>query len=278
MSLSITGFGEASPLAAEPAFDPLLQARSGMMTRQGGDGDPVLLTVPVNDVTTAAASVLGTVVALFHRERTGEGQPIWTTLVGSAAIAQSEELLQAAGREPVRRGGPDFPGPAPLDRAYQAADGWIRVQARTEDAVDRLQRCGLLAREPAADFELVSLLQQEFARKTRAELVKQLAEAGIAAVPVRTLSELAADEDLVRHGILRVLDRTPLTPIYAPLRYAFFSRTQNHGLPLPPGIGQHSADVLREAGLAGPVIDELISAGVIVQGEKFRYRNLPTYR
>lgn len=277
VSLSITGFGEASPLAA-PAFDPLLQARSGMMTRQGGDGDPVLLTVPVNDVTTAAASVLGTVVALFHRERTGEGQPIWTTLVGSAAIAQSEELLQAAGREPVRRGGPDFPGPAPLDRAYQAADGWIRVQARTEDAVDRLQRCGLLAREPAADFELVSLLQQEFARKTRAELVKQLAEAGIAAVPVRTLSELAADEDLVRHGILRVLDRTPLTPIYAPLRYAFFSRTQNHGLPLPPGIGQHSADVLREAGLAGPVIDELISAGVIVQGEKFRYRNLPTYR
>jgi crotonobetainyl-CoA:carnitine CoA-transferase CaiB-like acyl-CoA transferase len=278
ISLSITGFGDESPLAAEPAFDPLLQARSGMMSAQGGDGDPVLLTVPVNDVTTAAASVLGTVVALFHRARTGEGQRIWTTLVGSAAMAQSEELLEAAGWEPVRTGGPDYLGPSAVDRAYEAADGWVRIQALEDDAVARLQDRGLLAGDPADDAELARMLEQAIASKARDAVVEQLAAAGIAAVPVRRLSEIAADEDLVSTGILRILDRTPLTPIYAPLRYAFFSRTQNDGLPLPPGVGEHSAEVLREAGLSEPAIAELLSAGVIVQGGHFTYRELPTYR
>jgi crotonobetainyl-CoA:carnitine CoA-transferase CaiB-like acyl-CoA transferase len=278
ISLSITGFGEASPLAAEPAFDPLLQARSGMMSAQGGAGDPVLLTVPVNDVTTGVASVLGTVVALFHRQRTGQGQRIWTTLVGSAATAQSEELVEAAGREPARQGGPDFLGPGVLDRSYQAADGWVRVQALGGDALAGLRRCGLLTGDPASDTELAALLERETARRTRAELVEQLAGSGLAAVPVRRLSELAADPELLRTGILGLLDRSPLTPIYAPLRYAFFSRTQNRDLPLPPAVGQHSAEVLREAGLAGPVIEELIANGTVVQGGRFVYRDLPTYR
>ena len=51
ISLSITGFGEGGPLAAQPGFDPILQGMSGMMTAQGGDSEPVFLTVAVNDVT-----------------------------------------------------------------------------------------------------------------------------------------------------------------------------------------------------------------------------------
>ena len=92
VSVSITGFGPSSP---EPAFDPLLQARSGMMVSQGGDSEPVFMTVAVNDVTTATLAVLGTVLALFHRLRSG-------ARAGGLAVAGRN-----LGLRPVRRAHPD---------------------------------------------------------------------------------------------------------------------------------------------------------------------------
>ena len=118
VSVSITGFGEDTPFSAEPAFDPILQARSGMMTAQGGDSEPVLNTVAINDVVTAATSVLASLLGVFSQLRTGRGQHAAVALAATSAYAQSEELVQVKGRPPAHRGGRDFPGPGPLDRSY----------------------------------------------------------------------------------------------------------------------------------------------------------------
>ena len=151
ISVSITGFGEDSPFAGEPAFDPLLQARSGMMAAQGGDDEPVVLTVAVNDVTTAALAVLGTLLALLHRRRAGVGQKVWLSLAGTSTYAQCEELLGVAGRSGPLSGGRDFRGPSAWDRFYATADGWVRLQVPDRSAAG-LRAAGLLdGPEPRAD-------------------------------------------------------------------------------------------------------------------------------
>ena len=111
ISLSITGFGEGGPLAAQPGFDPILQGMSGMMTAQGGDSEPVFLTVAVNDVTAGAMSVLGTGLALYRRAVGQDGQRVWTSLDRLSAFMQSGELTRFDGRPAPRAGGADFRGP-----------------------------------------------------------------------------------------------------------------------------------------------------------------------
>ena len=142
MTFSVNGFGEDGPLASKPGFDPVLQAMSGMMTAQGGDCDPVLFTIPVNDITAATVAVLGICLGLLHRERTGAGQRVWTSLLGCSAEMQSGELVRFEGarsgrarRVRLRR------ARRALDRFYRARDGWLRLQAPNLDAI---RRAGLL--------------------------------------------------------------------------------------------------------------------------------------
>ena len=111
VTLTITGFGTTGPLGAEAGFDPVLQAMSGIMKAQGGDSEPVFLTVPVNDVTAATVSALGVCLALLHRRRGGGGQHAWTSLAGMSALLQTPDLVRYAGRPEPHQGGRDHPVP-----------------------------------------------------------------------------------------------------------------------------------------------------------------------
>src|SRR3977135_2925802 len=143
---------------------------SGMMTAQGGDSDPVLFTIPVNDIAAATLSVLGVCLGLFHRMRTGSGQRIWTSLAGCAAIMQSGEIVRFAGRPPAVRGGRDFAGPSALDRFYRVSDGWLRLPAA---ATRRWQAAGGLPAQalPQTDAELCDLLAEALAPRPQAEVL-----------------------------------------------------------------------------------------------------------
>ncbi len=164
ISMSVTGFGEGGPLARQPGFDPILQGMSGMMMAQGGDSEPVFLTVAVNDVTGAAMTVAGTCLALYSRARRGRGQRGRTSLDALATFMQSGELTQFYGRPPARTGGRDYPGPGPLDRLYATRNGWIRLQARPSD-LPALRRAGLLpAGQEAGDPALAEMLAGAFGR------------------------------------------------------------------------------------------------------------------
>jgi crotonobetainyl-CoA:carnitine CoA-transferase CaiB-like acyl-CoA transferase len=279
VSVSITGFGEDTPFSAEPAFDPILQARSGMMTAQGGDSEPVLNTVAINDVVTAATSVLASLLGVFSRLRTGRGQQAAVALAATSAYAQSEELVQVKGRPPAHRGGRDFPGPGPLDRSYQAADGWVRLQADPASGPAQLRAAGLVdGAGPATDDEWTTRLAAAIAALPRDEAVRRLTEAGIPAVPARRLLELPQDADFTAFGILTTLDRGDLGPTLAPARYAVFSRTRQDKLLIAPGVGEHSTEILSEAGLTGDEIAALIDSGAVRQGQPIVYRSFLAYR
>ena len=126
ITLSITGFGEGGPLALQPGFDPILQGMSGMMIAQGGDSEPVFLTVAVNDVTGGAMTAAAACLALYNRAVRGSGQRGRTSLDALAAFMQSGELTSSGGRTPGSGG--VIPGAFGAEPAVRDA-GWVAAAA-----------------------------------------------------------------------------------------------------------------------------------------------------
>ncbi len=127
--MSVNGFGNRGPEHNQPGFDPLLQARSGLMAAEGGRRDPPLyLTCAICDYGAAMLSALGCVLALRARERIGRGQFCETSLVQSAIAFQAGEFIFYDGRPDLDNGRPESRGRSALCRAYQCRDGrWLFV-------------------------------------------------------------------------------------------------------------------------------------------------------
>jgi crotonobetainyl-CoA:carnitine CoA-transferase CaiB-like acyl-CoA transferase len=252
-SVSVSAFGDAGPLRDRPGFDPVIQAMSGIMRSQAGPDEadsPVFLTVPVNDVIAAGLGALGACAALAARARTGRGQQVSVTLCAASCLVQSGHLVRVAGRSPLPGGGRDFPGPGPLDRFYQAADGWVRLAGSGEPEGDLAGLARVVAGLPVA------------------EVLRRAARAGVPAVRARQAPELAGDHQLIRHGLVSVIepDDSGAAAVAGP----------GHGLELPglvrpplgpaPRPGEHSRAVLLEAGLDLSEVERLESASVVFPG------------
>lgn len=267
ISMSISAFGDSGPLRDEAGFDTVLQAMSGIMTAQGGDGEPVLLTLAVNDTAAAILTALAACVALFHRRRTGSGQRGSVSLAGASALMQCEELLRVAGRPAPQRGGPDFRGPGACDRFYRTSDGWIRVQAKC----------------PAAEAALAELaspqaLESFFAARSSAEAEAELDAAGVPATSARRSSELVADPVLARWSVHHQISAGTGSDLHVSGRMASFSRTQRSDALVPPGVGEHSNEILTEAGLPEQEIRSLIAADVVRSGRPMTMAPMAPYR
>ncbi|MCC7365134.1 MAG: CoA transferase [Dehalococcoidia bacterium] len=264
ISVSVTGYGTTGPLGAEPGFDPLLQAASGMMRAQGGAGSPVFYTIPINDVGSAATVAVGTILALIHRHRSGEGQRVTTSLLAQSLMMQSSEAVTYAGRPPSPVGGTDFTGPSPLDRYYPVADGWVRLRA---DNVDSLVAAGVVpAGAPLEGDALAEAITAGLATLTREEAVARLRAAGVEAAITRSLSELPSLDVIQQQGILEWVSPGGRDAWVAG-RYADFSRTQRTGPKLPPGLGEHSLEVLQQlAGLNDAEMGRVLQDRIVVQG------------
>jgi crotonobetainyl-CoA:carnitine CoA-transferase CaiB-like acyl-CoA transferase len=190
---------------------------------------------------------------------------------------QSGELVRFDGRTPPVWGGADFKGPSPLDRFYEASDGWVRLQAST---VESLQRAGVI--DPSAtwktDSDLASLIATHTATRPAGELVECLNAAAIPAVVARMPGDLTEDRQLQELEIVATLHMQDGTPFFSANRYARFSRTQQHNVFTPPGVGEHSREVLGEAGVSASEIDAVVESGAVKQGTPFEVVGIQNYR
>ena len=279
ITLSISGFGDCGPLRHLPGFDPILQSMSGMMSAQGGAGVPCALSFAITDVAAATMSTLGVCAALLHRGRTGEGQRIVNTLAGMSAFIQSGELVRFAGRPPAYVGGPDFAGPGPLDRYYAATDEWIRVHARPSD-VPALQDLGWLpaGAASAGPDAVAGALATAIAGLAADDVVARLGALGIPAVVARRVERLPYDAELIASGAL-VEDRLgDGTPVFLPGRFARFSRTERQDILRPPGLGEHSREILGAAGVDAGTVDKAVEAGIVGVGGPMSLEIFPLFR
>ncbi|MDF3311149.1 CoA transferase [Rhodococcus sp. T2V] len=261
ISLGVTAYGESGPLAALPGYDTVLQAAAGTMIAQGGEAEPVVLSVPVNDHTTAVIGAFTAVLGLLDRTRFGHVRQLSTSLAGTAAFLQLSALTEYTTRPAPPVGGRDFAGPNPADYIYSTKDGFVRVQA-----VDR--ETGI---NP-------STFESEIASRNTAEALCWCASHDIPAVPTRTAREIAADDYLHEQGLMQrstTLDGVAYTQ---PGRYARFSRTPQAPRPNAPGLGEHTAELLTEAGISNERINELTAAGTVVVGGPLALHFTPPYR
>ncbi|GAA1827441.1 CoA transferase [Pseudonocardia ailaonensis] len=276
VTVSLSAFGAAGPLAHRPGVDMVLSAMSGMMIAQGGDDEPVVNTMPLIDATTAAMLVLTTTLSLYHHERTGEGQHAWSSLAASAAFLQSGELVDFAGRPPAPVGGRDLRGFGPFDRYYRVADGWLRIQTTDRPSAEDLARHGIVVRATEYEADPAAELAAALAGLGAVQARDRFAALGIASHPARLVSEVVRDPDLVAQEIVHV--RQAASTYVSTGRYATFGRTPRFGPLHPPGKGEHTRSVLRGAGLTDELIDQLERDGVVETGPPMEQRVPTAYR
>lgn len=258
ITCSVLGYGKTGPLAPDPGFDPLLQALSGMMSAQGGDGEPVFHTLPVNDEASGLQAAFAVVTALNARERTGRGQHAWTSLANQAVLCQSGELTWYEGRPPAPVGYTDCAGTGALEGLYACADGWIAVAATGPGQFgalcDALGEPGWRARWPRPMEEprtggLAEAIAAKLAGREREALLEALQRRGIPAVAVVTRDETTTDPWLHANGFWEEYELAPFGTVAGVRSYAEFSRTPG-GFRYPaPQLGEHTEEVL--AGLGG---------------------------
>ncbi|MDQ7903899.1 CoA transferase [Phytohabitans sp. ZYX-F-186] len=263
VSTSITGYGGTGPLGDHPGYDPVVQAMSGIMKAQGGDAEPVFSTVAVNDVTVACLAALGTCAALYQRATGRGGQSVHASLAVSATFMQSNELVRYEGRVPAETGGRDHPGPSALSRYYACADGWVRLHLPSAGVA---VRAGLASAGTGHDG-LAQAVGAALADLPSEKIVELVEAAGGTAAPARDNKGLLFDPAVLADGHVTRYVWPDGNQSYLPHRYAVFSRHPERPVLTTPGLGEHSRQVLAEAGLASATVDDLIAAGVVFQGE-----------
>jgi crotonobetainyl-CoA:carnitine CoA-transferase CaiB-like acyl-CoA transferase len=260
---SVTAFGPDGPYRDRPGFDPLLQAEGGVMATQGFGGPPQYLRIAPTDYYTAALACQGILAALFVRERTGKGQHVETSLLQGVIAMQSGSFVEYPGREVVYRETPTY-------RMYQAGDGgWFFLACGNQafwaklckalgrpDLVDDPRFGSWLGRRDHAEA-LTPMLEETFASRPRAEWLRILAEHDIPSAGTQTIREFMRDP-AVRHREMAVTYQHPevgsLTLMGQPIH---FSESPVPDAGPPPTLGQHTRDVLREAGYSDPDIADL---------------------
>lgn len=277
---SISGYGQEGPWAQKRGYDPILQAGSGFMSLTGErDRGPVKTIVPIADVSTAVyglASILG---ALFHRERTGQGQYIdmamMDVMVSLLTVVGTRYLL--TGNVP-QRNGTENPQRVPSS-AYECSDGkliqtvpnqrqwpaFCRLLGHPE-WIDDERYCDPAARVVNQDT-LYPRIRESFLTKTAEEWAALLDDATIAASPIYSIDEVFAlpqvkFREMVQSYFVDGFGDVPA--LGSPLKY---SETPPVIKSPPPRLGQHTIDVLRELGRNEDEIAQLIKDGAIA-GDK----------
>jgi len=254
-----SSYGPRGPRADWPGYDQLFQACSGWEVAGGGPANPPIWhRMGTMDHLNGHSSVVATLLALRHRERTGEGQFITASILGGAVLSMSELYLGPDGALPA------FPeidsgqyGIAPGYRIYQTADGFVAVVALEPDVFARLLEVAGV--DDTAELEAALLTRKQ------QELTRALDAAGVPAEAVRTDQE---------QGFLdRVENRDAGLVAHYP--HAQMGEMEQVGafwnlvdLPqvielAPPALGQHSREILQQLGHSQEQIDAWVDSNVV---------------
>ncbi|MEB0225041.1 CaiB/BaiF CoA transferase family protein [Pseudomonas sp. 10S4] len=274
---SINAFGADGPMSSWPGFDQIAQGYSGLMSLTGFvDGDPTRTGTAIGDLTSGMWLVTAVMAALLERSTTGRGQHVSTSLLASLVglLSVHGQRYLSLGDVP-RRTGNAHSVIAPYG-VFQTLDGPLNLAPITSAMWGRL--CVLLdlpslpedprfatneARVERRE-ELKAILESRLKTRSKHAWTELFIEAGLPAGPINTLDEVFDDPQVLHSQLTETLNhptlgalRQVVTPV--------FSATDSAASRPPPLLGEHTIEVLREAGLDAASINALLAANVVFQ-------------
>lgn len=274
---AVTGFGQDGPYAEKPAYDDLIQGAAAIPTliADSSGGDPRYVPATMADRTVGLHAVYAVAAALFHRERTGEGQEIEIPMFEAMTEFVLGDHMGGMTFEPPL-GPTGYPRLlARHRRPYRTSDGHICVviynDKQWRNFFTLIGREGELNSDPRfADIgsrtrhinELYGLVADAIATRSTADWLADLTKADIPVMPLHTPDSLIDDGHHAATGFLRTVEHPhegPVRSIGVPTRW---SGRRPEPVRQAPRLGEHSLELLREAGYDEERIADLLARGI----------------
>lgn len=264
---AISGFGQDGPLAKAPAYDQIIQGRSGVMSITGGaESAPLRVGYPVCDTLGGLMAAFAISSALVRRARTNEGAFIDVSMLDStlAAMGWIVSNLLIAGQEPVPMGNENFT--ASPSGTFATRRGLLNIAANKQEQFEKL--CDIVGAPQLKSDERFA--QRESRKRHRQALREALEEhlqtgdaatwearlnqVGVPAGQVLSVAEALAQPQVAERGLVAQLPLPVKGRGQVSLTASAFLVDGQRGKPnrVPPRLGEHTADVLQELCLATP--------------------------
>ena len=273
---SISGYGRTGPMADKPGYDLIIQGYSGLMSLTGeADGLPLRVGFSLVDLFTGMMAYGSIVTALYHRDHTGQGQWIDTSLLDGQVAAMSYHATSyfATGVVPHRMGS-GHPGLVPY-QTFPAADGFFIVGCANQGLWERLCRAigrPDLLQDPrfktnddrvAHRSECVATLSDIFRAQPMSHWVEVVTAAGVPCGPINRVSDVVADPQVLARNMIATVDHPKVPGLRVPYSPLKLAETPPGIRRPPPLLGQHNAEVLAEMGYTPDQVQVLRDKGVI---------------
>ena len=282
---SISAFGDTGPMSDWPGFDQIAQGYSGLMSLTGfPDGDPMRCGTAIGDLSAGMWLAMAIFAALLDRERTGVGQHVSTSLLSSLVglLSVHAQRYLSLGDVPKRTGNAHSVI-APYG-VFQTADGPLNLAPITSDMWLRL--CGLLELphlllDPRYQTnetritnreELKAAIEVRLKERGKREWTELFIGAGLPAAPINTLDEVFSDPQVRHCNLVENLEHSllgPLRQVVTPVTSSMSEERPAARLSrlAPPDLGEHTMEVLSNAGFGSDFIESLCVSGVVHQAQ-----------
>jgi crotonobetainyl-CoA:carnitine CoA-transferase CaiB-like acyl-CoA transferase len=273
---AISGFGQTGPDALKPAYDQIIQGLSGEMAVNGDERlNPLRTGFPVCDTVGGLNAAFAVMAALFHRERTGQGQSIDIALLDSIMplMGWVAANLLIGGKDPVLMGNDNFT--AAPSGTFRTQDGFINIAANKQEqweaVCDTLGLPGLKSdpRFQERDTrkrnrkELTPLLEAKLLERPTAHWVETLNANDVPSGAILGLGDALRQPQVRHRGVLQKTEIPGVGPVEVFGLTALFEKCSGDVQTPPPALGQHNAEIYGRLGLGAADLAGLKAKGVI---------------
>ena len=275
--VSVSGFGETGPYAHKRVYDPVIQALTGLPDVQADSATsrPKMVRTIIPDKVSALTTAQAITAGLLERERgSGEGQHIKVAMIDATISFLWPEALggltMVGGEKNVRR------GQLAQDLIFETKDGYITCGAVSDSEWKGM--CAALEQPHWLDDERFNTPMGRVANakeridsmgdvlksRSSADWLERLDANDVPCAPVLSRPEILENEQIKANKLISQYEHPGLGQIRQPRPGAKFSRSDMRKEPIAPALGQHSEEILRDLGLPGAAIRELVDKGIVM--------------
>ena len=274
----ISGYGRTGPYSDKGGFDLVAQGMSGLMsiTGESRDKPPMKVGAPITDITAGLLASSGILAALVHREKTGEGQKVDTSLFEAGIVHTywQSAIAGATGQSPGPLGSA-HPLTAPY-QAFKTKDKWITVGASNQNTwlmlLKAINRQDLQEDEKFSSNlnrkeninELVNILNSELIKKTSDEWLEIFDNNGLPCGPINSITEMFEDPQTIHREMLIEVDNKKAGKSKAIGMPIKFSKSKTEKSKGAPNLGEHTREVMLNFGYKHEEIDDFYNRKVIL--------------